>query len=878
MKTTNEIRSLFLNFFSKHSHHVVPSSSLIPHNDPTLMFTNSGMVQFKDIFLDKEKSLFKKATSSQKCVRAGGKHNDLDNVGYTKRHLTFFEMLGNFSFGDYFKQDAIEYAWNFITKELALDPNRIYITVYHEDDESFRIWKKLTNFPDSKIIRISTNDNFWSMGDVGPCGPCSEIFYDQGEHLWGGLPGSKDQDGDRYVEIWNLVFMEKEQIDKKTIVSLPKKSIDTGMGLERVSSIIQGVHDNFKIDIFQSIIDQIDDITGIKSVDRANFSHRIIADHLRSSAFLISDGVMPLNEGRGYVLRRIMRRAIRHIHNLKYKDLLLHQLLPVLTSEMGACYPELIKNQELISEIFKQEESSFKATIDRGMKLIEVKTQDLKKNSVLPGEVAFELHDTYGFPVDLTEDILKEKNISVDMDGFTKHMNMQKEKARKAWSGSGDKVVQSIWFDIKDSHGLTEFLGYSDVVSQGKITALIQDGKKVEAISNKNEFSLITNQTPFYGESGGQMGDIGKIFDGKNLEIEVLDTKKPLPGLHVHLCKLKKGSVSVGDTVNLEINIEYRNALRRNHTATHLLHSALRSLVGKHIAQRGSSVANDKLRFDFSHNGSIPKEKLNEIEMQINATIISDSEVRTKIMKYDAAVNEGAMALFGEKYEDEVRVVFAGGEEESHSIELCGGTHVSRLGEIGGMKIVSESAISSGIRRIEAITGIAAYQAWCDDSVMLSELSMLMQSKNDELLEKVNILIKKNKELEKKLKGQKQSALVDNFDEKEITVINDISFLSKTLDNVEVADLRGLLQKHLLNKNNNIALLFGITGDKLSFVCGVTKDLHSKVGAKSLIKIVGDHFGSSGGGNDLIAQGGGKMEENKIKESVAAVINSLKSV
>ncbi|MCH9690341.1 MAG: alanine--tRNA ligase, partial [Gammaproteobacteria bacterium] len=718
----------------------------------------------------------------------------------------------------------------------------------------------------------------WSMGDTGPCGPCSEIFYDQGDHLEGGLPGTKDQDGDRYVEIWNLVFMEKNQIRPGEMVDLSKKSIDTGMGLERIASIMQGVYDNFETDIFKVIINNISDITETKSIGDNKFSHRIIADHLRSSAFLIADGVMPLNEGRGYVLRRIMRRAIRHIHRLKYNDLLLHKILPILVAEMGQCFPELVKHQELIAEIFKQEESSFRVTIDRGMKLIHSKTKDLEPNSVLSGKIAFELHDTYGFPVDLTEDILKENKISINMEEFNQCMNEQKEKARKAWVGSGEKEVQNIWFDIKDSYGLTEFLGYTNDVSQGRITGLIQDGKKAESISNDKEFYLVTNQTPFYGESGGQVGDIGEIYDDNNLKISVLDTKKPLPGLHAHLCKINQGSVSIGDVVHLKIDVEHRDALRRSHTATHLLHSALKSLIGKHVSQRGSLVAEDRLRFDFSNNGSISRDKLDRIESELNALILSDAEVKTQLMKYDDAVKEGAIALFGEKYDSEVRVVSVQGKSQSHSIELCGGTHVFRLGEIGGVKIISESAISSGIRRIEAVTGREAYKSWRNDYNSLTDLALLLQAKNDEVSGKLSDLLKKNKSLEKELQAHKQSSLINTIGDKDVQVINEIHFLSKTIQDIEMGDLRNLLQRYLSEKENTVGLLFGHSQEKVAFVCGVTKDLHSKIGAKKLIKIVADHFNSNGGGNDFICQGGGKMESDKIESSIEEIKKAIKSI
>jgi len=877
MKTTNEIRDLFLNYFGKLDHTVVKSSSLVPYNDPSLMFTNSGMVQFKDIFLGKETRPYNKATSSQKCVRAGGKHNDLDNVGYTKRHLTFFEMLGNFSFGDYFKQDAIEYAWNFLTKELGLDESRLYVTVYHTDLEAFNFWKKLTRFDDSKIIKISTTDNFWSMGDVGPCGPCSEIFYDQGEQLSGGLPGSPEQDGDRYVEIWNLVFMQNEQT-KLGMIDLPKQSIDTGMGLERISGVVQGVYDNFAIDVFKSIIDNIAAITDTKSLGDNKVSHRVIADHLRSSAFLVAEGVSPSNEGRGYVLRRIMRRAIRHVYALGYKDLLLPKLVPVLSAEMGHHFPELIKQQELISSIFEQEESSFRNTISKGMKLIEVKMGELKAGAVFPGKEAFELHDTYGFPLDLTADLLKVKGFEVDNEGFDKYMAMQKEQARNAWAGSGEKAINSIWFDVKERIGLTEFLGYVDHRSQGEVLSLVQCEKETKSIENHDEFYLVTNQTPFYGESGGQMGDVGRIFVGTNVAIKVLDTKKPLPGLHIHVCKLEKGTVKVGDIVNLEINVEYRNALRRNHTATHLLHAVLRSILGKHLAQRGSLVAHDRLRFDFSHGTAIEKDKLNQVELLVNKMILTDAEVKTKLMRYEDAVSTGAMALFGEKYDDEVRVVVVEHDSESYSVELCGGTHVSRLGEIGGIRLLSESAIASGIRRIEAVTGLSAYQEWRHDYNLLSDLCALVQSKPDMLVEKISDLLRRNKDLEKSMQAQKHTHLASGISEDEVVMINKIAFLTKTLLDSSVSDLRSILQQYISNKPNFVVLFFGTEGDKTSFVCGVSKDLHSKIGAKTLLKIVTDVFGSNGGGNDFIAQGGGDTDASKIERSILEVTNLLKSI
>lgn len=877
MKSSSEIRKLFLEYFEKCNHKVLPSSSLIPHNDPSLMFTNSGMVQFKDLFLGREEREYKKAATSQKCVRAGGKHNDLDNVGYTKRHLTFFEMLGNFSFGDYFKKESIEYAWDFLTKELGLDKSKLYITIYHTDEEAYTIWKKVTGFSDDRIIRISTNDNFWSMGDVGPCGPCSEIFYDQGEELFGGLPGTKDQEGDRFVEIWNLVFMQSEQNKSGKMTDLPKKSVDTGMGLERIASIMQGVYDNFKTDTLKSIIDDISDVTSVGSKDYDSVSHRIIADHLRSSAFLIADGVMPINEGRGYVLRRIMRRAIRHIHNLGYKDILLPKLLPNLVSQMGAQFPELRKNQALISDVFENEEKSFRSTLDRGMKLIEDKLKNVSPGSVFSGQAAFELHDTYGFPIDLTETILQEKGMNLDRKGFDESMGEQKKKARAAWSGSGDGEVKKIWFDLKEEHGRTEFLGYNDDASQATVKALVQDDKIVKEVDNKKEFFLFVNQTPFYAESGGQVGDIG-LISGDSMEIEVLNTKTPLSGLHSHICKLSKGKISVGDNVNLEISRSYRNKLKRNHTATHLLHAVLKDIVGDHVSQRGSLVAEDRLRFDFSHTSAISRDALNEIQNTINNMIVSDARVNTRLMKYDDAVDAGAMALFGEKYGDEVRVVFVEGVDHSYSVELCGGTHVSRLGEIGGIKIVSESAISSGVRRIEAITGTDAYEAWAEDSILLHEISSKLQSNNKDLLEKIDNLLSKNKKLEKELQKYKQKDLAGGIDIKNAVDINGIRFLSHRIEGIETGDLRVLVQKYIANNEASIGLFFGRSSDKTSFVCGVSKDLHNKVGAKDLIALVADNFGSNGGGNMMVAQGGGNLSEEAEKKSTDDVVAKLKSI
>lgn len=874
MKTTNEIRNLFLDYFKKNNHTIIPSSSLVPSNDPTLMFTNAGMVQFKDVFTGKESRQYVRAASSQKCVRAGGKHNDLENVGHTKRHLTFFEMLGNFSFGDYFKKEAIKYAWDFITKELALNKEKLYLTVYHNDDEAFDAWKQITGFEDSRIIKISTNDNFWSMGDVGPCGPCSEIFYDQGDKYFGGLPGTKDQDGDRYVEIWNLVFMQYEQLSSGEMVPLPKKSIDTGMGLERISAVTQGVYDNFAIDIFQSIINVIEDITSVKATN--NPAHRVIADHLRSTSFLIADGVTPSNEGRGYVLRRIIRRAVRYVNNIGYKMPLLHQLIPILTQEMGGSHPELIKNKELILDFLKQEEEMFISTLDRGLKLLNSAVSDLGSAKILPGEVSFKLHDTYGFPIDLTQDILKEKNIAVDLDGFNQHMQIQKERARTAWAGSGEEAVKEIWFGLKEKFGKTEFVGYAATKAKGNVIALLQNNTEINEIDNQNEFYLIANQTPFYGEAGGQLGDVGTLTIGKETEVIVLDTQKPLPGMHVHLCKIKKGKVKTGDEADLFVDEQYRNNLRRNHTATHLLHSALKNKVGNYVVQKGSLVASDKLRFDFSNKDAISRAKLDEIEVEVNSYIFKDIEVKTKIMKYAEALESGATALFGEKYEEDVRVVSVAEQDTNHSIELCGGTHVTRLGEIGLFKIISESSISAGIRRIEAVTGEQALMHFQKSTNLVKDISGRLQAKEEEILARVDDLIASKKSLEKELSKTKNTQIGDALKKIPIRQISKIKLLSDKFSNLDLGELRNLGQQYVLNNSTTVILLFNSSETKLGFIVAVSKDLQESIKANEIMELVNNALNGKGGGSPLIAQGSSDTHNaDKIEEAMAKVEHFL---
>ena len=698
MQTTNDIRALFLDFFATHDHEIVTSSPLVPQNDPTLMFTNAGMVQFKNTFTGQETRDYNRAVTSQKCVRAGGKHNDLENVGYTARHHTFFEMLGNFSFGDYFKDLAIELAWNLITKEYGLPAEKLLVTVFAEDDQAFDLWKKITGLPEEKIIRIPTHDNFWSMGETGPCGPCSEIFYDHGDHIPGGPPGSPDEEGDRFIEIWNLVFMQFEQITPDERVELPKPSIDTGMGLERFSAVLQGTHDNYETDLFQALINASAEMSGTPVEGDHNVSHRVIADHLRATSFLITDGVLPSNEGRGYVLRRIMRRAMRHAHLMSCEDPLLFKLVPTLVQQMGQAFPELTRAQALISETLELEENRFKHTLDRGLGLLEEETGKLPEGGELPGEVAFKLYDTYGFPLDLTQDALRGQGFSVDLGGFNTAMEKQRADARAAWSGSGDAATEQVWFDIREQNGATEFLGYEVESAEGQIAVMVVDGKVVEDAEDGVEVALVLNQTPFYGESGGQEGDTGIITKEGGATVTITETQKKLGDLHVHLGTLFGGSLKVGDDVQLEVDHDRRSALRAHHSATHLLHAALRNELGDHITQKGSLVAGERLRFDISHPKAMTPEELSVVENQVNIHLRDNSEVLTRLMTPDEAIEIGATALFGEKYGDEVRVVAMGSTDgnEAFSTELCGGTHARRTGDIGLFRIVSESAVAPG--------------------------------------------------------------------------------------------------------------------------------------------------------------------------------------
>lgn len=884
MQSVNNIRSTFLDYFKSKGHEVVKSAPLVPHNDPTLMFTNAGMVPFKDVFTKNETRPYTTATSSQKCVRAGGKHNDLDNVGYTARHHTFFEMLGNFSFGDYFKEGAIEYAWEFLTKTVGIDPKKLLVTVYHTDDEAFSLWKKIANLPEEKIIRIPTNDNFWSMGDTGPCGPCSEIFYDHGEKIPGGPPGSKDEDGDRFIEIWNLVFMQYEQQHSGERISLPAPSIDTGMGLERMAAVLQGVHDNYDIDLFKSLISASVELT--KNNDPAHMSsHRVVADHLRSMSFLLADGVMPSNEGRGYVLRRIMRRAMRHARQLGAKDAIIYKLVPNLVKEMGTAYPELTRAEPLITEIIKLEEERFGQTIDRGLKLLEEETAKINtaNNATLPGDVAFKLYDTYGFPLDLTVDILRGKEIAVDEDGFNKAMEEQKQRARAAWKGSGAKATEEIWFDIKEKHGATEFLGYEAENSVSKIIAIVKDGKVIENASEKDEVSVILNQTPFYGESGGQQGDTG-ILKCEGAEIKITDTQKYLGALHVHIGTLIKGKIATGNTVEATIDVKRRSSLRANHSATHILHAALRKTLGDHVTQKGSLVAEDRLRLDISHPKAASEEELEQIEAEINAVIRNNSEVTTRLMSPDDAVKQGAMALFGEKYGDEVRVVSMGcissGKQEhnheTYSIELCGGTHVKRTGDIGTFKIVSESAIAAGVRRIEAMTGDAALAYLNSREKTLIDIAAKLKSSPDAVVTRVDALLEERKKLEKELSQAKKNASLGGGNaavEKE--EINGITFIGKSFSDLPPKDLRDIVTELQKQVGSGIVVAASSFEGKGSIIITVSDDLTTKISAVNLVKISAEILGAKGGGGKPnFAQTGGPNGD-KVADAIESVRKAL---
>ncbi len=866
MSSVNDIRTAFLNYFAAEGHETVESGPLVPRNDPTLMFTNAGMVQFKDYFTGKAQPPYPRAVTSQKCVRAGGKHNDLDNVGYTARHHTFFEMLGNFSFGDYFKERAIELAWTLITREFGLPKERLLVTVYAEDDDAHALWKKVAGLADDRIIRIPTHDNFWAMGDTGPCGPCSEIFYDHGDHIWGGPPGTPEEDGDRFVEIWNLVFMQFEQVATDQRIDLPRPSIDTGMGLERIAAVMQGVHNNYDIDLFRALIAGVSDIAGKSAGESEIASYRVIADHLRATSFLIADGVLPSNEGRGYVLRRIMRRGMRHAHLLGITEPAIFRLVPLLVREMGQAFPELGRAEALISETLKLEEARFQKTLARGLSLLETATENLGESDILDGETAFKLYDTYGFPLDLTQDALKARNIGVDLTGFNDAMQRQKAEARASWSGSGDAATDTIWLSIRDRVGATEFLGYETVNAEGVVQVLVRDGAETDALKAEDEGSLVTNQTPFYGESGGQIGDTGMIETESGARFQVSDTQKKADGLFIHQGRVESGTIQVGEAVRLAADAGRRRMIRANHSATHLLHEALRETLGSHVAQKGSLVAPDRLRFDFSHPKPVTDDEISTIADRSNQIVLQDAAVSTRLMDRDAAVNAGAMALFGEKYGDEVRVVSMGiwpdGERtgKTYSLELCGGTHVERTGEIGLINVVSESAVAAGVRRIEALTGDAARHYLSLQDQRVREIASRLKVRPDDVVERFDSLLEERKRLERQLAEANKKLAMGGGGEAEpaIRQVGSIKLMVRAVEGVAPKDLKGLVDQGKQAVGSGVVAIVGINDGKAGIVIGVTDDLTDRISAVDLVKLGSEALGGrGGGGRPDLAQAGG---------------------
>ena len=875
MQTVNDIRRAFLDYFAANGHEIVASSPLVPRNDPTLMFTNAGMVQFKNVFTGNETRPYNRAVTSQKCVRAGGKHNDLENVGHTARHHTFFEMLGNFSFGDYFKDVAIELAWNLVTKEFGLPEDKLLVTVHTSDEDAAELWKKIAGLPDEKVIRIPTSDNFWAMGDTGPCGPCSEIFFDHGDHIPGGPPGSPDEDGDRFIEIWNLVFMQFEQVTLDERIDLPKPSIDTGMGLERISAVMQGTHDNYETDMFRTLIAASAEASG---TDAASVSHRVIADHLRATSFLIADGVLPSNEGRGYVLRRIMRRAMRHAHMLGCAEPLMHRLVPTLVREMGDAYPDLKRAEPLVTETLKLEETRFKQLLDRGLKLLDEATGDMEAGARLDGETAFRLYDTYGFPLDLTQDALKAREISVDEDGFDAAMQRQKEEARKAWSGSGDAATDAVWFSVRDEVGATDFLGYDTESAEGRVAAIVVDGKPVDEAGAGTEVSVVLNQSPFYGESGGQMGDRGAIIT-EDAVITVTDTQKRVEDLHVHIGKVEKGTLKVGDEARLDVDHERRSRLRANHSATHLLHEALRRHLGDHVTQKGSLVAPERLRFDISHPKAVAGDELFAVETDVNAQIAANTGVTTRLMEPEAAVEAGAMALFGEKYGDEVRVVSMGDDSDKDffSTELCGGTHVKRTGDIGVFKILSEAAVGSGVRRIEAVTGAGARAYFAETEKALNEAAKELRTQPVDVPVRVKTLLEERRKLERELADARKKLAMGGGGEAAndgaaaVEEINGIKFSGRVLDGVPAKELKGFVDDIKKQIGSGVVAVVSNTDGKASLVVGVTDDLTEKMDAVALVRAGSEAVGGKGGGGRPdMAQAGGP-DGTKAADALAAI-------
>ncbi len=865
MASTNEIRQTFLDYFADQGHEVVASSPLVPQNDPTLLFTNAGMVQFKNVFTGAERRPYDRAVTSHKCVRAGGKHNDLDNVGYTARHHTFFEMLGNFSFGDYFKELAIELAWKLMTREYGLDADRLLVTVYHEDDEAFALWHRIAGLPEERIIRIATSDNFWAMGDTGPCGPCSEIFFDHGPGIPGGPPGSPNEDGDRFIEIWNLVFMQYEQVSPGERVELPKPSIDTGMGLERLAALLQGKHDNYDGDMMRALLEASAELTGSEPDGEHRSSHKVVADHLRAASFLVADGVMPSNEGRGYVLRRIIRRAVRHVHQMGHEELLLHRLVPVLEAQMGQAFPELGRAEALITETLKLEETRFRQTVARGLAMLEAEMARLGEGETLPGEVAFRLYDTFGFPLDLTQDVLRAEARAVDLDGFDAAMTRQRETARAAWSGSGEAATARVWFELRDELGATEFLGYESEHIEAEVQALVVDGTPVDGAPAGTEVRVVTNQTPFYAEAGGQMGDSGSLRTPSGTIVEVGDTTRQADGLYVHLGSVSGGAIATGDVVEMMVDDARRQRLRLNHSATHLLHAALRRALGPHVTQKGSLVAPDRLRFDISHPKPVTAEELAGVEAAVNAQIRANAPVETHLMNPEEAVAAGALALFGEKYGDEVRVVSMGaagddGDAASYSTELCGGTHIERTGDIGLFKITGEGGVAAGIRRIEALTGAAALDHLAGQESALKEAAAVLKTTPAEVAGRIETLLAERRRLERELQEARQ-ALASGGGQGAGAAVRDlggIAFRAQRLDGVPAKELRPMIDAAKRELGSCVVALIAVNEGKAALSVGVTADLTDRLDAVALVKAGAAAVGGKGGGGRPdMAQAGG---------------------
>ncbi|MGA9453874.1 MAG: alanine--tRNA ligase [Pseudolabrys sp.] len=883
MSGVNDIRKSFLDFFARNDHQIVASSALVPRNDPTLMFTNAGMVPFKNVFTGLEKRPYSRAVTAQKCVRAGGKHNDLDNVGYTARHHTFFEMLGNFSFGDYFKERAIELAWTLITKDLALPKGRLLITVYIDDDDAFRLWKKIAGLPDSKILRIAGSDNFWAMGDTGPCGPCSEIFYDHGDKIPGGPPGSADSEGDRFIEIWNLVFMQYEQLEGGKRVNLPRPSIDTGMGLERIAAVLQGTYDNYAIDLFQTLIRAIAELTGVDPNGPQKASHRVIADHLRASAFLIADGVLPSNEGRGYVLRRIMRRAMRHAELLGAKEPLMWRLVPALTREMGQAYPELIRAEALITETLKLEETRFRRTLERGLAILDEKSKGLKKGAMFDGDTAFTLYDTYGFPLDLTQDALRSRGISVDLASFTDAMERQRAKARASWAGSGEAAQETVWLALRDKIGATEFLGYETESAEGVVAALVKDGKEVPELKKGESGTVVMNQTPFYGESGGQVGDTGEMRR-EGVRLIVSDTQKKAGDLFVHVVKVERGSIKVGDPLLLDVDHARRSAIRQNHSATHLLHEALRQVLGDHVAQKGSLVAPDRLRFDFSHPKPMSAEEIERVEDIANDIVLQNAPVTTRLMAVDDAIASGARALFGEKYGDEVRVVAMGegtGNTMGWSVELCGGTHVRQTGDIGLVSLVGESGVAAGVRRIEALTGKSARKTANKQLQVVKAAAAELKVPLEDMPARIGTLLDERKKLERDLSEAKKKLAMGggekaDGDSADVRQVNGVKLLARAVSGIELKDLRSLADEGKRQVGSGVVAIVATAADgKAGIVVGVTDDLTKRFNAVELVKKGAEALGGKGGGGRPdMAQAGGP-DGSKAQDALKAIEAAL---